>query len=129
MRKAALLIPVNSVGEVLLQFRSKSAPTYPSQWGFFGGGVEDSETPEEAVIREAKEELGLRITEIELITHIPDQEANVDRYFFKVVIDLDVESLKSQQKEGDTLGFFSTAEIKRLPIITDAHLESLIGFL
>ncbi len=40
-----------------MQIRSKDAPIMPSFIGFFGGGMEDGESPYEAAIRESKEEL------------------------------------------------------------------------
>ena len=43
-------------GHVLLQDR-KSIPIDDSEWGFFGGIHEKNETPEQALIREIKEEL------------------------------------------------------------------------
>jgi 8-oxo-dGTP diphosphatase len=36
---------------------------FPNHWDFFGGHVEEGETPEEAVAREVKEELGLDLSE------------------------------------------------------------------
>jgi mutator protein MutT len=48
--------------KILLQKRSKSAKRFPNLWGLFGGGVEDKETPEEALKREIYEELELKIS-------------------------------------------------------------------
>ena len=42
-------------------------------WNFPGGGIKENETPEEACIREVKEETGLEVTEIKLI-HIQDEK-------------------------------------------------------
>jgi 8-oxo-dGTP diphosphatase len=36
---------------------------FPNQWDFFGGHVEAGETPEEALVREVKEELGVELTQ------------------------------------------------------------------
>jgi 8-oxo-dGTP pyrophosphatase MutT (NUDIX family) len=54
---SALLIIYNKKLDFLMQIRSKDAPIMPSFIGFFGGGMEDGESPYEAAIRESKEEL------------------------------------------------------------------------
>lgn len=46
----------NDKGEVLLQRRGDS-----NKWGFTGGAIELGETPQQAAIREAKEETGLDV--------------------------------------------------------------------
>ncbi len=50
--------------QVFLVFRSD----YPI-WGDVGGGIEQGESPEQAVIREAKEETGM---EVKLVKHVGD---------------------------------------------------------
>ncbi|MBU2566497.1 NUDIX domain-containing protein [Patescibacteria group bacterium] len=48
-----------------------------------GGGVEDSETPEQAAIREAKEETGLEVVLSErLIDYVDPRDGNPHIYFF-----------------------------------------------
>ncbi|MFC6333117.1 NUDIX hydrolase [Paenibacillus septentrionalis] len=42
-------------------------------WNFPGGGIEENETPEEACIREVKEETGLEVTDLILI-HLQDEK-------------------------------------------------------
>lgn len=51
----------NAVGEVLVSQRHESQP-FPLQWEFPGGKVEWGESPQEALIRELQEEIGVRIT-------------------------------------------------------------------
>ncbi|OJX75926.1 NUDIX domain-containing protein [Magnetospirillum sp. 64-120] len=54
---AALLVLEN--GRYLMQLRdNKPGIWYPDHWGLFGGGVEDGEDSQEALIRELNEELG-----------------------------------------------------------------------
>ena len=52
------LIIENAKGEILLQLRdNKPGLEYPNCWGTFGGQIEEGETPQEALVREIKEEL------------------------------------------------------------------------
>ncbi|UUZ59363.1 NUDIX hydrolase [Nocardioides sp. B-3] len=48
-------------GRVLLGHRHPRRRIYPDCWDLVGGHVEAGETPEQAVIRECGEELGVRI--------------------------------------------------------------------
>lgn len=48
----------NKEGKILFQLRDKNGRN-PNKWGIFGGGIKKNETPEQAVIRELKEELGI----------------------------------------------------------------------
>jgi 8-oxo-dGTP pyrophosphatase MutT (NUDIX family) len=57
-REFAAAIIVNEAGELLLLRRSPDTLRWPGRWGIAGGGVEAGETPEQALIRELREELG-----------------------------------------------------------------------
>ncbi len=59
-RKISSIVPYkieNDTVFVFLQKRSDNANRYPGLFGFFGGGKEEGETPEETLLRETKEEL------------------------------------------------------------------------
>ena len=62
-RNVAVLILYSPDGRILLQHRTKDAPTFPDYWAFFGGGIEEGESPEQAVKRECLEELGYPLTD------------------------------------------------------------------
>jgi mutator protein MutT len=72
-RNVSVLILYKADGRMLLQHRTKDAPTLPDHWSFFGGEIEEDETPEQTVRREAVEELGYRLTSPRLfaVHHIP----------------------------------------------------------
>lgn len=48
-------------GEVLVARRASDAAHLPDLWEFPGGKIEAGETPQEAAIREAREETGLEV--------------------------------------------------------------------
>tara|TARA_Y100000310_G_C20165400_1_gene571120 strand:+ start:81 stop:470 length:390 start_codon:yes stop_codon:yes gene_type:complete len=56
-RRDCAVILLYDKGKILLQHRADDVKRFPGKWGFFGGGIEEGETPEEAVKRETKEEL------------------------------------------------------------------------
>lgn len=60
MKQIAAIILRNDKGEFLLYLRdNKPTIPFPDHWDLIGGHVEEGETPEQALIREVKEELDL----------------------------------------------------------------------
>ena len=66
-RAVSAIALYKTTGELLLQHRTSDAPRFPEYWMFFGGEIEKGETPEQAVKREAVEELGYELTHPELV--------------------------------------------------------------
>jgi len=64
MKKIAAIILENDNGEFLLALRdNKPGIPFPNHWDLIGGHVEEGETPEEALVREVKEELDIDLKE------------------------------------------------------------------
>ena len=60
-------------GRVLLVRRSPSKPSYPGVWDLFGGHVDGCESLEEALRREAREELGIEVLAFRWLGQIYDR--------------------------------------------------------
>lgn len=62
MKEIAAIILENDKGEFLLALRdNKPGIPFPNHWDLIGGHVEEGETPEEALVREVKEELDIEL--------------------------------------------------------------------
>lgn len=66
-RNVALIALYNEQKEILLQIRPGSASHPQNHFGFFGGGIEPGEKPEEALRRELVEELNYKVQDPKLI--------------------------------------------------------------
>lgn len=96
--------------KIILQLRDKNSRTAnPNLWGIFGGKIENGENPEQAAIRELKEELGLNVKKLKpfLKTKFKGEKINI---FIKNL--RDISNLKI--KEGQKIGLFSKEEILKL---------------
>ena len=108
MKKGVAWILTNKEGEVLLQKRTANYEKFPSMWTIMGGAMEEGETPKEAINRELKEELGIKLDLKfcdEFILH-----TKVDyTYLFKGKLD---NLVKISLGEGNGIAFFSKEELK-----------------
>ena len=65
LRRVALIVPINNNFEVILQRRKGFIEKQTDKdYGFFGGGLEEGESVEEALKREVMEELTLDVDNI-----------------------------------------------------------------
>ena len=77
----------NKEGQLLLSHRiDPKFPAADDKWELVGGKIEFGETPEQAIIREAKEESGLDIAVTRLLPFLPthywkDKEGNESQVF------------------------------------------------
>ncbi len=64
MKEIAAIILENDNGEFLLYLRdNKPGIPFPDHWDLIGGHVEEGETPDEALVREVKEEIDIDLKE------------------------------------------------------------------
>ena len=77
----ALLVREN---KVLLARRSPGRKAYPDLWSFPGGHVEQDETLEQALVREAREEIGVVPIRYAALARIPDPNAPATYHMYVV---------------------------------------------
>lgn len=62
MKKIAQALLFDSAARLLIYLRDDKVDIpFPNHWDFFGGHVEAMENPEQALVREVKEELGVEL--------------------------------------------------------------------
>ena len=117
-RQGAIFTLIDDLDRILLQHRTDDAPAYPGKWGFFGGRVEGDETPEEALRREAWEELTIDLGEVErvgvFVVEKPD--ATVTFHLFIAPLRHDLETLRAGQREGQGLAMVPLASLADLSV-------------
>ncbi len=118
MKTIAAIILENPNGELLLYKRdNKPGIPFPGYWDLIGGHVEDGETPEQALVREIKEELDIELTDFvffkEYLCTEKDAYPNV-KYIYAGIIDIPIE--KITLLEGDYPMYFKKEQIQSLDI-------------
>lgn len=111
---------VTPAGEVLLQQRDhKPGILYPGAWTFFGGAVEEGETPEDAAHREMMEELEIDLPLRYWLTYtcpirsIPG-ELDVIVHVYEGDLDRPVDSLTLH--EGQAMALYDESAAKTLTL-------------
>jgi 8-oxo-dGTP diphosphatase len=113
MQKIAAIILENDKGEFLLALRdNKSWIPFPNHWDLIGGHVEEGETPEETLIREFKEELGLDLRDYQFYKEFlcleGDAFENI-KYIYSGKFNIPVEEITLY--EGQYARYFTKEEI------------------
>ena len=75
---------INEQGKVLINKRPEGKD-YAGYWEFPGGKVEENETPEEAIIRELKEEINIDVSAA-CLAPLSFTEKNYEKYYVVVLL-------------------------------------------
>ena len=108
-RKGCSIIFFNDLRQILLFLRDDIPDIpYPNMWDIPGGHVEDFETPEQCIVREIKEEMGLNLNgfhEFKIVEFADRME-----YVFWKQENLDIN--KIDLTEGQCLKWFTEDDIR-----------------
>ena len=107
---------VNARGEVLLQLRDNiPSIRFPNHWGCIGGGVELGETPEQAMLREVDEELGIVPGPHEYIGTYNRFSGDIHIYTSR--LDATAEELMPGLTEGQRVAWHTPQAAMMLPLV------------
>jgi len=113
MKKIAAVILENDQGELLLYLRdNKPGIPFPQHWDLIGGHVEDGETPEEALVREVKEELNYDIKDYRFFKRYECLEGDAypnTKYIYYAKFNIPLEEITLY--EGERVQYFKKDEI------------------
>lgn len=128
-RDVSIIVLVDTENRILLQYRDEKAKRFALEWGFFGGGMKEGETPEQTLYREIKEELAYTPYSPKLIWQqeytIPELGESGTEYVFLEKYDGSPLNLS----EGGSMQWCTLDEATALPLNTvDRRVVSfLIG--
>jgi 8-oxo-dGTP diphosphatase len=113
---------------VLLCHRSPSRRWYPNVWDLPGGHVVDSETVQDALVRELAEEIGIAIAE-----PVPPPLTQIRTEGFDLAIyrvpTWEGTVRKLDRQEHDALDWFSKDQLRDLPLAHPAYLSLFLNVL
>lgn len=112
LRKVSVIVFYDGKGRILLQDRT-GYKTPEEEYGFWGGEIENRERPEQALIREIKEELDYELKDFKFIGKFSGQaeEIKVRVIMFTFISKLkNVSDFKPKEGKGMKLVDMKTAE-------------------
>jgi 8-oxo-dGTP diphosphatase len=116
MKKIAAIILENDKGQFFFALRdNKPGIPFPNHWDLIGGHVENGETPDQALVREFKEELDLDLKEFTFFKKFDclsgDAYPNI-KYIYSGKINIPIEEVTLL--EGERPQYFSKEEIPNI---------------
>lgn len=120
----AVMIILEKDGEFLLGKRSAWKSKAPGYWCPISGHIESSESEENAVIREAKEELGISVRPVRKVTSTPTHDGLVMLHWWTAEIVNGIPTLNNN--ENEEIRWFSEEEIQTLEPVFKEDIQILL---
>jgi 8-oxo-dGTP diphosphatase len=108
-RKGCSILFVNRHGQILLFLRDDTPGLpYAGMWDLPGGHVEDGESPDQCIVREMNEELGLELDEVSLF-RVYNFDDRIEYVYLKP---WDPDITTQVMTEGQGLRWFSEEDVR-----------------
>lgn len=115
LKQVSLLLLFDKDKRILLQHRSEDQKNLPGYWAFFGGHIEEEETPEQALLRESDEELEYKPEKHRLVM---TQEFLHNKVKHKKYVYLEkYNNSELVQHEGQAMGWYHLDEMQKLKMV------------
>ena len=119
-------------GRILLGHRRSDRNYYPGAWDIFGGHCEHGESPEQALVRELVQELGVTPQRFERIGIFeephPEMYGPAQHHLFLVRAWIG-QPANVGRDEHDAIGWFTKAEFAGLELVSRRYVELFGGLL
>ena len=119
---AGLLVKDN---KLLLGKRQADRAWYPDTWDLIGGKCESVEPPEQALVRELQEEIGITPTKYKYIGKLHDLDRNnADEYEFRMYIVTDWNGTPENRQihEHSEIGWFTVGDAAILKLARPEYI-------
>lgn len=125
MKRHAVMIVIEREEMFLLGKRADWKQKAPGYWCPISGHIEENESEEEAVIREAKEELGIEVRPLMKIISSPTHDGTVMLHWWKAEIVSGNAMLNND--ENSELRWFTKDELKKLQPAFEEDIEIILN--
>lgn len=120
----AVMIIIRRDGKFLLGKRSLNKAKAPGHWCPISGHIEAQESEEEAVIREAREEIGVDVCPVQKITETPTHDGSTLLHWW--IVDLISGEPRINNEENSMVQWFTKEELRTLRPTFQEDIEILL---
>ena len=116
---------VDGAGRVLLGLRGYARTYYPGVWDMFGGHVEAGESPEQALVRELQEEIGVRAVAFELVATVDEprpEKYGSGRHYAYLVREWEGTPTNVATDEHEEIRWFRVEDLRALDLAVEEYL-------